>query len=323
MNEQNKSMDEVSYQVMPQSGGHVPPPPVPSYSGPSSSGSGKAAYWVIALIVLVILGGLAYYFLGGSLWSTKEEPVTTSRLPRAWLSEHFGVETCNDQSVCGENADTDKDGYVNYNEFVSGTEPSESDTDGDGLADGDEVNIYHTDPLQKFTDKRDIAVQNNYTDSASIKNGYDPLTPGSKFTDTRLKQIQDSSTQFGRHEPTITTLSAAQTQSVPQNTTTSTQTNTSTGQNTISQPKTLSVNIQNNLMPMVSINVGDTVKWTNMDTTAHTVASNPHPTHTDLPGFVSGSIAKNASYSYTFTKAGTWGYHDHLNPSLKGSVVVK
>ena len=73
----------------------------------------------------------------------------------------------------------------------------------------------------------------------------------------------------------------------------------------------------------ITIKAGETVTWTNKDTDDMWVASNPHPTHTDYPGFDAlKNIPPNGTYSFTFTKVGTWGYHNHLNPSQKGEVVV-
>lgn len=54
------------------------------------------------------------------------------------------------------------------------------------------------------------------------------------------------------------------------------------------------------------------------------VASDPHPQHSDLPEFDSlKAIPQGESYLYTFTQKGTWGYHDHLNPSALGTIVVE
>jgi len=72
----------------------------------------------------------------------------------------------------------------------------------------------------------------------------------------------------------------------------------------------------------ITIKKGEAVTWTNEDSTPHIVASNPHPTHTDLPGMVSGTLNKGDSYSFTFDKVGTWGYHCHLHPIMTGTVVV-
>jgi plastocyanin len=74
----------------------------------------------------------------------------------------------------------------------------------------------------------------------------------------------------------------------------------------------------------ITIQKGDYVQFTNSDSNLHWPASGPHPAHTALPGFdaLKGITAGNY-YRYQFTKVGTWYFHDHLNPSLKGSVVVK
>lgn len=48
--------------------------------------------------------------------------------------------------------DADGDGILNNEEMRIGTDPSNSDTDKDGLNDGKEVNICHTNPLVSDTD---------------------------------------------------------------------------------------------------------------------------------------------------------------------------
>ena len=48
--------------------------------------------------------------------------------------------------------DTDGDNLSNELEAQFGTDPSNPDSDNDGVADGDEVNIYHTDPTKFDTD---------------------------------------------------------------------------------------------------------------------------------------------------------------------------
>jgi len=73
----------------------------------------------------------------------------------------------------------------------------------------------------------------------------------------------------------------------------------------------------------ITVKQGTTVTFKNMDTLPHRPSSDPHPTHTDLPDFDSKQpVAAGGSYTYTFTKVGTWSYHDHFNPSMRGSVVV-
>ena len=49
------------------------------------------------------------------------------------------------------NHDTDGDGLPDWWEWQHGTAANNPDTDGDGVNDGDEVNIYGTDPLNKYS----------------------------------------------------------------------------------------------------------------------------------------------------------------------------
>ena len=72
----------------------------------------------------------------------------------------------------------------------------------------------------------------------------------------------------------------------------------------------------------ITVAKGTMVQFTNSDSRIHDVASAPHPTHTDLPQLRSGSLAPGESYSFTFSQVGTSGYHDHLTPSLRGTVTV-
>lgn len=53
--------------------------------------------------------------------------------------------------------DPDHDGLTNLQEFQLGTDPNNPDTDGDGLTDGQEVLIYHTNPLLFSTDGTGIS----------------------------------------------------------------------------------------------------------------------------------------------------------------------
>jgi plastocyanin len=64
----------------------------------------------------------------------------------------------------------------------------------------------------------------------------------------------------------------------------------------------------------VTIAVGDSVRWTNRDTAVHTI---------DGGGFRSEALRQNESYSYTFTKAGTYYYMCSVHPyQTTGQVVV-
>lgn len=74
----------------------------------------------------------------------------------------------------------------------------------------------------------------------------------------------------------------------------------------------------------ITVTQGNTVKFVNNGQAPRWPASDVHPTHKGLPGFdASKGIATGDEYTFTFTKVGTWSFHDHLNPQLTGSVVVE
>lgn len=74
----------------------------------------------------------------------------------------------------------------------------------------------------------------------------------------------------------------------------------------------------------IEITAGSTATWVNNGTVATQVASTPHPIHTDYPPLNSvGIIQPGQSKSLKFDKAGTYRYHNHLNPASLGTVIVK
>lgn len=73
----------------------------------------------------------------------------------------------------------------------------------------------------------------------------------------------------------------------------------------------------------ITIKAGESVAWVNKDTLEHTVDSASHPTHTAYPRFNLGSIKTGEQKSLSFPDTGTFKYHDHLNPTLFGSVTVE
>ncbi len=73
----------------------------------------------------------------------------------------------------------------------------------------------------------------------------------------------------------------------------------------------------------VSVKRGTTVTFVNESSGAMWVASDVHPTHQLLPGFDQlKSVTNGGTYEYTFTKVGTWRYHNHVKPEAKGTVIV-
>ena len=69
---------------------------------------------------------------------------------------------------------------------------------------------------------------------------------------------------------------------------------------------------------------GTTVTFRNESNTELWVASNPHPAHTDYPEVNStGMLQPGQEYKFTFTRVGTWGFHNHLKPAETGTVSVE
>lgn len=65
------------------------------------------------------------------------------------------------------------------------------------------------------------------------------------------------------------------------------------------------------------------VRFTNLSSTPHQIATDPHPTHTSVPGFVSDILNQGDSYEFTFTGEGTFTYHCHLHPNMKGTITLE
>jgi plastocyanin len=80
--------------------------------------------------------------------------------------------------------------------------------------------------------------------------------------------------------------------------------------------------------PTLTVKVGTKVTWTNSDNATHDVASTDGPgTDASTTGlFASGPLGSGQSFSYTFTKAGTYTYECTIHASMPGmhaTVIVK
>lgn len=51
--------------------------------------------------------------------------------------------------------------------------------------------------------------------------------------------------------------------------------------------------------------------------------SDPHPAHTTNPELNVGSVPPGEQMSFVVDTKGTFGYHNHLNPAQKGTIVVE
>ncbi len=78
-----------------------------------------------------------------------------------------------------------------------------------------------------------------------------------------------------------------------------------------------------NFVPQtVTVNVGDTVVWSNTDSMVHTATSGSNCASDGL--WNSGNMNPGTTYSYTFTQAGTYPYYciPHCSMGMTGTVVV-
>ncbi len=88
---------------------------------------------------------------------------------------------------------------------------------------------------------------------------------------------------------------------------------------------------------VITIVKDTTVNFVNNSDTTMWVASNPHPTNNGYSGTTVSqhcpnsannsfdectAVGRGNTYTFTFLKVGTWGYHNHMDSSSAGTVVV-
>ncbi|MEJ0053903.1 MAG: plastocyanin/azurin family copper-binding protein [bacterium] len=135
--------------------------------------------------------------------------------------------------------------------------------------------------------------------------------------------VQDTSGEQGQ-PTTVTTTTSTTTTNVTAPTTPVTVTYTDSG----FSPKT------------VTVGAGTKVTWVNNSSHTMWIGSDEHPSHTDYDNTSRTShcvnnapssssvfdectaIGKGGSWSFTFGKTGTWGYHNHTGANDTGSVTV-
>lgn len=68
---------------------------------------------------------------------------------------------------------------------------------------------------------------------------------------------------------------------------------------------------------------GEKVKIVNNSQTDLEFDSDPHPVHTDNKELNVDLVAPGDSKTFTLTKKGKWGFHNHLKASQTGSITVE
>ncbi len=74
---------------------------------------------------------------------------------------------------------------------------------------------------------------------------------------------------------------------------------------------------------MVTVKKGTTVVFMNKSGAVGNVTSAKHPTHLLYPKLSLGDMEDGMSLSLRFDDIGSFGYHDHLNPSRFGKITVE
>lgn len=69
----------------------------------------------------------------------------------------------------------------------------------------------------------------------------------------------------------------------------------------------------------LTVKAGSTVTWVNSDSAPHTIVS-----EAGAPAVISSdTLANGASFTFTFTRPGTYPYHCSIHPSMKGTIIVQ
>ncbi|MDD1717886.1 MAG: cupredoxin domain-containing protein [Methanoregulaceae archaeon] len=64
------------------------------------------------------------------------------------------------------------------------------------------------------------------------------------------------------------------------------------------------------------------VTWTNLDAADHQIINDATAQAAQGALFMSNPLPQGATYSFTFTTAGTYPYHCNIHPSMKGTITV-
>jgi len=72
----------------------------------------------------------------------------------------------------------------------------------------------------------------------------------------------------------------------------------------------------------ITVKTGSAVRWKNESGAQQTVNSDNYPTNQLHKELNFGVFSNNSSVVYTFTKPGTYGYHNQFHHEQKGKIIV-
>lgn len=73
----------------------------------------------------------------------------------------------------------------------------------------------------------------------------------------------------------------------------------------------------------IKVKAGTKITWINKSGGTANVDSDIHPTHLLFPFLNLGNFDNDESVSVVVEKAGTYTYHNHLNPNQKGTIIAE
>ncbi len=130
----------------------------------------KTIFITIGIVCALGIGIIAYVWVRSS---TSLTPVVTTKDISTELKQSVEAQKKWQQAVDNtKSTDADLDGLTDSEETKLGTDPHKLDTDGDGLSDYAEVNVYKSNPLKASTRG------DGTTDGWKVKHRLDPVTGG-------------------------------------------------------------------------------------------------------------------------------------------------
>lgn len=73
----------------------------------------------------------------------------------------------------------------------------------------------------------------------------------------------------------------------------------------------------------ITVKSGTTITLNNTSNVPVELSSADHPSHRDNPELNMRTVSPRSSGTLTVTKTGTWGYHDHIDASKTGTIIVQ
>jgi len=108
-----------------------------------------------------------------------------------------------------------------------------------------------------------------------------------------------------------------------QSATTPSPTTTNSSSNTGAVAATISYTSNGFSPANTTVKSGDTVAIKNTSSENMQLDSNPHPVHTDNTDLNVGLVTPGQTKTFTVTKKGSFGFHNHLDPGDMGRITIE